>query len=177
MNLWGETISHVLRAAGKGREGNKIANDILSRCHLIRLCCLTRKQRGTLHQHCHVTRETRGGKGIHQNGKSQHPCASFRTFSNCTIHFHPSQVSWCKVEVTLSSGKGVVAPQPASELAARPAPRLSVASISLKTIINPVSHQHEVVAAGVVHLGEQTGRELGPATKAALYLAHDCKKV
>lgn len=62
------------------------------------------------------------------------------------------QLSWCKVEVVLGSGKGVTAPPPASYLAARPPPSLTVASLSLKTLINPSSQQHEVVGAAVVHL-------------------------
>ncbi|GAX83060.1 hypothetical protein CEUSTIGMA_g10486.t1 [Chlamydomonas eustigma] len=65
---------------------------------------------------------------------------------------YSNQMSWCKLEVYVNSSKAVSAPEPGSELYMRPSPPLTVAAMQLKTIINPATHQHEIVAAGVVHL-------------------------
>jgi hypothetical protein len=57
-----------------------------------------------------------------------------------------AQVSWCKLEVALASPKAVVcdlSPYGPS-MTDRPAPRVTVASLSLKTVINPGTQQHEV---------------------------------
>jgi hypothetical protein len=65
----------------------------------------------------------------------------------------PLQVSWCKLEVRLASPKQVLSDKHLSAAAAsRPPPPLTVASLSLKTVINGSSHQNEIVAASVVHL-------------------------
>ena len=53
-------------------------------------------------------------------------------------------MSWCKLEVAASSAKAVCPPPPGSELFTRASPPLTVASLQLKTVINPASHQHEV---------------------------------
>ena len=53
-------------------------------------------------------------------------------------------MSWCKLEVAASSAKAVCPPSPGSELFTRASPPLTVASLQLKTVINPASHQHEV---------------------------------
>ncbi len=63
------------------------------------------------------------------------------------------QVSWCKLEVKLASPKQILSDKHLSAAAAsRAPPPLTVASLSLKTVINSSSHQNEIVAASVVHL-------------------------
>lgn len=98
------------------------------------------------------------------------------------------QASWCKLEISLEGWKGILScaalPNPgnaastgvsskltAADTAAlmaqskQPAPPLTVASIHLVTIIHPTSHQHEVVAASVVHLAGVAAE--APMAKAA----------
>ena len=58
------------------------------------------------------------------------------------------QMSWCKLEVAASSAKAVCPPPPGSELFTRASPPLTVASLQLKTVINPASHPHEVCVRG-----------------------------
>ena len=60
---------------------------------------------------------------------------------------YSNMTSWCKIEAVLSTPKGLLKGVP-SEGVRRQAPPFTVASISLKTIVNPATHQHEVVAAG-----------------------------
>jgi DNA polymerase alpha subunit A len=60
----------------------------------------------------------------------------------------PLQVSWCKVELELTSPKSVLADPMHPAIAGRAAPPLTVASISLKTVINDSSRQHEVTLPG-----------------------------
>jgi hypothetical protein len=59
-----------------------------------------------------------------------------------------------QVEVAVDSAKRIVSPGRGlhADVSSCPAPPLVVASLSLKTQINAKSHQHEVVAASVVHL-------------------------
>ncbi|GLC52568.1 hypothetical protein PLESTB_000644200 [Pleodorina starrii] len=68
---------------------------------------------------------------------------------------YANQSTWCKVEVVVDSPKKLLSGEKGlpAEAACRKAPPLVVASLSLKTNINPSSHQHEIVAASVVHLG------------------------
>ncbi|GIL61548.1 hypothetical protein Vafri_16011, partial [Volvox africanus] len=65
-----------------------------------------------------------------------------------------NQATWCKVEVVVDSAKKVLSGEKglSADAASRKPPPLVVASISLKTQINPTSHQHEIIAASVVYL-------------------------
>ncbi|GFR41814.1 hypothetical protein Agub_g2584, partial [Astrephomene gubernaculifera] len=67
---------------------------------------------------------------------------------------YANQSTWCKVEVSLDGPKRLLSAEKGLpvDTASRPAPPLVVASLSLKTNIHPSTHQHEVVAASVVHL-------------------------
>ena len=67
----------------------------------------------------------------------------------CKVDYS-NMTSWCKVEATLSSPKALLKPSsdPNDATLRRQAPPFTVASLSLKTIVNPSTHQHEVVAAG-----------------------------
>jgi hypothetical protein len=59
------------------------------------------------------------------------------------------QVSWCKVEVTLDSPKSLITDAGHVGITNRPAPPVTVASISLKTMINAGTQQHEVREGGM----------------------------
>ncbi|KAG2444014.1 hypothetical protein HYH02_009213 [Chlamydomonas schloesseri] len=65
-----------------------------------------------------------------------------------------NQTTWCKVEVAVEGGKRLLTADKglAPDAAGRAPPPLTVASLCLKTSIHPTSHQHEIVAASVVHL-------------------------
>ncbi|EFJ41338.1 hypothetical protein VOLCADRAFT_107737 [Volvox carteri f. nagariensis] len=67
-----------------------------------------------------------------------------------------NQATWCKVEVVVDSAKKLLSGDKglSADVAVRKPPPLVVASLSLKTQINRTSHQHEIVAASVVHLSE-----------------------
>ncbi|KAL6757111.1 hypothetical protein V8C86DRAFT_3135851 [Haematococcus lacustris] len=65
-----------------------------------------------------------------------------------------NQISWCKQEWLLDSPKQLLCDPSHPSLAHRHPPPLTVASLSLKTVVNPGNHQHEVVAAAVVHLND-----------------------
>ncbi|GLI66368.1 hypothetical protein VaNZ11_010151 [Volvox africanus] len=67
---------------------------------------------------------------------------------------YANQATWCKVEVVVDSAKKVLSGEKglSADAASRKPPPLVVASISLKTQINPTSHQHEIIAASVVYL-------------------------
>ena len=80
---------------------------------------------------------------------------------NVTIR--SSSVSWCKFEVEVGNPKDIVRLDKALTAAASveglpaaatapepPSPPLTVASLSLKTVVSPTSHMHEVVMASVV---------------------------
>ena len=60
-----------------------------------------------------------------------------------------SQVSWCKMEVTVESPKQVLS---APGLGNRPPPKITVAAVNLKTFINPKHSTSEIVAATVMHV-------------------------
>ncbi|MEW5309278.1 MAG: hypothetical protein WDW38_001174 [Sanguina aurantia] len=64
-----------------------------------------------------------------------------------------NQTTWTKLELTLDSPKAV-SPEPLSATARRPSPPMVVASLSLKTHLNPATHQHEIASASVVFLRE-----------------------
>ncbi|GIM16515.1 hypothetical protein Vretimale_19154 [Volvox reticuliferus] len=69
---------------------------------------------------------------------------------------YANQTTWCKVEVVVDSAKKVLSAEKglSVDTASRKPPPLVVASISLKTQINQVSHQHEIIAASVVHISD-----------------------
>jgi hypothetical protein len=61
-------------------------------------------------------------------------------------------VSWCKVELLLANAKAIQPAAPGTPLAARPAPPLTVAALSLRLHMDASSKTQEVMAASVVHL-------------------------
>jgi hypothetical protein len=61
-------------------------------------------------------------------------------------------VSWCKVELLLANAKAIQPAAPGTHLAARPAPPLTVAALSLRLHMDAQSKTQEVMAASVVHL-------------------------
>lgn len=67
------------------------------------------------------------------------------------VHVPASQVSWCKLEVTLSSPKQLLSNPPSGSLPAQPPP-LIVAALSLKTVLTGGSKStNQIVAASCVH--------------------------
>lgn len=70
-----------------------------------------------------------------------------------------AQVSWCKLEVTVSSPKAVTALEsggkgrpPLAPSQLPPRPPLALAALNLRTWTNPATGAAEVVAASVVHM-------------------------
>ena len=77
-----------------------------------------------------------------------------------------NQVSYCSIEVEIEGHKSIVS----SPSGSRPAPPISVASLSLKTLINPSNGANEVVAASVVYM--QRVDTDGPAPIAKKEIRH-----
>jgi len=65
---------------------------------------------------------------------------------------YQNQISWCKVEVGVDSPKSVLCDPNHQSLKSRSSPMLTTASLNLKTVVNPKTQQHEIVAASVVYL-------------------------
>eukprot|EP00850_Spirogloea_muscicola_P002464 SM000009S23593 [mRNA] locus=s9:972011:982036:- [translate_table: standard] len=72
---------------------------------------------------------------------------SWLAIRDCVQVLH-GQVSHCRMEVAVGSPKDVGAAPPA---AARPSPRLVVASLDLKTVIDPQRNVSEIASASVVY--------------------------
>lgn len=63
--------------------------------------------------------------------------------------FASKTVSWCKAELTVSSHKSITV---LDDQSAIPAPVMTVMSISLRTVVDPSTHTHEIVAiSGIVY--------------------------
>jgi len=85
---------------------------------------------------------------------------SWLTLRNARSVDSQAQVSWCDAELEVSGPKDVVA---GGEVANRDAPRLVVASLHVKTHVNPATQSNEIVSASVVSMG---GVKVdGPTTK------------
>ncbi|KAL3682848.1 hypothetical protein R1sor_000870 [Riccia sorocarpa] len=74
------------------------------------------------------------------------PC--WMTISNPVLCSSSSQVSWCKLEVTLESSKDLAVTPPSN--APVEIPRLIIAAINLKTVINHKQNVNEIASASVV---------------------------
>eukprot|EP00883_Tetradesmus_obliquus_P007895 jgi/Sobl393_1/18556/SZX64231.1 len=74
------------------------------------------------------------------------------TLTSPTRREGSGMVSWCKVELLLANAKAIQPAAPGTPLAGRPAPPLTVASLSLRLHMDPKSRSQEILAASVVHL-------------------------
>lgn len=71
------------------------------------------------------------------------PC--WLDISNVTVSSAP--VTWCKWEVSIDTPKDIAKTEQA---VAMPVPPLRAAAVSIKTVVNPASHKHEIVAVSVL---------------------------
>ncbi len=77
------------------------------------------------------------------------------------VALHQQQVSWCKIEVQVSSPKHVSAPTGSAQ--DREVPQITVAALNLKTFINPQTNSSEIVVATVMYLKDV--RTDGPTSR------------
>ena len=63
-----------------------------------------------------------------------------------------NSVSWCKAELTVSSPKSIFVLEEGKNVKVPPTPAMTAMSISLRTIVDPTTHTHEIAAiSGIVY--------------------------